>query len=336
MERKKEVYAICQKYDVIIVEDEPYWNLQFPSAYEMSTRYRGPSSEPSLYTQNYNAQGKSSGYAFLDSLVPSYLSMDTEGRVVRLDTFSKTIAPGSRLGWMTAQPGIIERVTRITEVSTQQPSGFVQSLVAKVLMGPPQDEHVSAKKDALGWQMDGWVRWLEGLRNSYEGRMQAMCTILEESKYFVKESTAASDDSAHEWEVVDRTQMFDFVWPMGGMFLWLEVYFDTHPLRSRYSSEVLSKAFWVHLTKVPQPCLVGPGKMFGATPHSAEQAHKYFRLAFAPMDASEVSDVTHRLTEGFRSFWQRKNLDGLDDGPGSDVEAAMRLGSTVNLFGMGC
>ncbi|CAL5871252.1 uncharacterized protein PFLUO_LOCUS5500 [Penicillium psychrofluorescens] len=336
VERKKEVYAICQKYDVIIVEDEPYWNLQFPSAYEMSTRYRGPSSEPSLYTQNYNAQGKSSGYAFLDSLVPSYLSMDTEGRVVRLDTFSKTIAPGSRLGWMTAQPGIIERVTRITEVSTQQPSGFVQSLVAKVLMGPPQDEHVSAKKDALGWQMDGWVRWLEGLRNSYEGRMQAMCTILEESKYFVKESTAASDDSAHEWEVVDRTQMFDFVWPMGGMFLWLEVYFDTHPLRSRYSSEVLSKAFWVHLTKVPQPCLVGPGKMFGATPHSAEQAHKYFRLAFAPMDASEVSDVTHRLTEGFRSFWQRKNLDGLDDGPGSDVEAAMRLGSTVNLFGMGC
>jgi hypothetical protein len=29
---------------------------------------------------------KSSGFPFLDSLVPSYLSIDTEGRVIRLDT----------------------------------------------------------------------------------------------------------------------------------------------------------------------------------------------------------------------------------------------------------
>ena len=29
MERKEQIYAICQEYDVIIVEDDPYWYLQF-------------------------------------------------------------------------------------------------------------------------------------------------------------------------------------------------------------------------------------------------------------------------------------------------------------------
>jgi DNA-binding transcriptional MocR family regulator len=52
------------------------------------------------------------GYPFLDSLAPSFLSIDVDGRVVRLDTFSKTIAPGCRLGWITAQPAIIERYVR--------------------------------------------------------------------------------------------------------------------------------------------------------------------------------------------------------------------------------
>lgn len=46
----------------------------------------------------------SSGYPFLDSLVPSFLSMDTDGRVIRLDTFSKILVPGCRVGWITAQP----------------------------------------------------------------------------------------------------------------------------------------------------------------------------------------------------------------------------------------
>ncbi|KAJ6155496.1 hypothetical protein N7470_006062 [Penicillium chermesinum] len=132
IERKKQIYALCQKYDIIIIEDEPYWNLQYPSAYEMEARCRGLACPP---PPNFNANKKSSGYSFLDSLAPSYLSIDTEGRVVRLDTFSKTIAPGSRCGWITAQPAVIERITRITEVTTQQPSGFVQSVIAETILG---------------------------------------------------------------------------------------------------------------------------------------------------------------------------------------------------------
>ena len=47
------------------------------------------------------------------SLVPSFLKFDREGRVIRLDSFSKCIAPGSRLGWVTCNAVFAEvRVRR--------------------------------------------------------------------------------------------------------------------------------------------------------------------------------------------------------------------------------
>lgn len=212
LQRRKQIYALCQKFDVLIVEDDPYFYIQFPHAANAFTqKYRNGEvlSINHFAEQNLNYQtslsvpvkgidawsgaritrmhrGKSSGSEFLDSLVPSYLSIDVDGRVLRLDTFSKTIAPGCRLGWITAQPEFIERILRITETSTQQPSGFVQSIVAELLMGPnSEDEKAklkSGEKQALGWKMDGWVRWLEGLRGNYERRMTTMCEILEEGK----------------------------------------------------------------------------------------------------------------------------------------------------------
>ena len=133
--RRKEIYAVCQKYDILIIEDDPYWYLQYPSANVMSLRARGKPVSTNYPIQgqshNYNADKprSTSGHPFLDSLVPSYLHVDTDGRVIRLDTFSKTVAPGCRLGWITAQPMFIEKILRITETSTQQPSGFVQSMI---------------------------------------------------------------------------------------------------------------------------------------------------------------------------------------------------------------
>ena len=109
VQRRRDIYALCSKYDIIIVEDDPYWYLQYPSAAAEEAKSRDVML-PSR-TEPYKPT-KSSGYEFLDSLVPSFLSMDMEGRVIRLDTFSKTIAPGCRLGWITAQPDFIERISR--------------------------------------------------------------------------------------------------------------------------------------------------------------------------------------------------------------------------------
>ncbi|KAL3478358.1 aromatic amino acid aminotransferase [Aspergillus californicus] len=326
VERRKEIYAICQQFDVIIVEDDPYWNLQFPSAQELQARHRKTPVNTELSKRNYNAAGKSSGYEFLDSLVPSYLSVDTDGRVVRLDTFSKTIAPGCRLGWVTAQPAVIERITRISEVSTQAPSGFVQAMVAELILGQQVDGKLASsnKKEARqGWQMDGWVRWLEGLRAGYEHRMQQMCTLLEENKYIAvdsesDESTLTDDEDS--WEILEKSQMIDFSWSTGGMFVWVKVCYENHPLRQKYSPERLSKALWVHFTQKPYLCLLGPGTMFAPTEEIKSRGYQYLRLCFAAMSAEEVVPASERMVEGFRAFWQRKNLDGLEDDTAEAME----------------
>ncbi|KAL4977104.1 pyridoxal phosphate-dependent transferase [Aspergillus desertorum] len=322
VERRKQIYAICQKYDVIIVEDDPYWNLQYPSAQGMQAKYRNPSVNPALTKRNYNVGGRSSGYEFLDSLVPSYLSVDTDGRVVRLDTFSKTIAPGCRLGWMTAQPAFIERLARIAESSTQAPSGFVQAMVAELILGQQVDDKsvTSGKRNDTekAWQLDGWVRWLEGLRAGYELRMQQMCSGLEEGKYIAlgthrSGEFALSGNDEESWEVLDKVQMYDFTWPAGGMFVWVKVNYESHPLRQEYEPERLAKALWVHFTQKPQLCLLGPGTMFSPTDEIQARGYQYFRLCFAAMPADDVVPITQRIVDGFRTFWQKKNLDGLED-----------------------
>ena len=47
----------------------------------------------------------------LRNLRKSYLSLDTDGRVVRLDSFAKFLAPGFRLGWLTAHPTFVDKFT---------------------------------------------------------------------------------------------------------------------------------------------------------------------------------------------------------------------------------
>lgn len=63
---------------------------------------------------------------FLSNMSNSFLTIDVQGRVIRMDTFSKTLFPGARLGWFTCNQMFSERILRGTEVQTQGPSGFSQ------------------------------------------------------------------------------------------------------------------------------------------------------------------------------------------------------------------
>ncbi|KAK2759685.1 aromatic amino acid aminotransferase [Colletotrichum kahawae] len=335
VERRKEIYEICSKYDVIIVEDDPYWYLQYPSAAEDEARHRGlpvPTTASSTYKPV-----KSSGYRFLDSLTPSFLSIDVDGRVIRLDTFSKTIAPGCRLGWITAQPAIIERLLRITEVTTQQPSGFVQSTVAELVMGeqPPAVRSAFAaltsrqKQTFEGWKMDGWVRWLEGLRGVYERRMNRMSSILDDGAVQLKQSTPRSVEDA-DWGVVSKTRLYEFDWPRGGMFIWLRMRFETHPLWMATGGKVLplidgeklSTALMIYATQKPFRVLVSPGMMFSATPAiRAERGWAYFRLCFAAETEENVDRCSERLAEAIQRFWRLKKVEDIEELIGDLVTA---------------
>jgi len=66
--------------DVIIAEDDPYFFLQFGKFAPKSQR------EAVEHEPTGLGDGVSS---FIDSLVPSFLKIDTQGRVIRMDTFSK-------------------------------------------------------------------------------------------------------------------------------------------------------------------------------------------------------------------------------------------------------
>ena len=101
LQRRREIYALSQKYDILIVEDDPYWYLQFPSATSQNTT---TTSDPANTSFNPDVtilttgeprpeHWKSSGFDFLDSLVPSYINIDTDGRVLRLDSFSSRFSP---------------------------------------------------------------------------------------------------------------------------------------------------------------------------------------------------------------------------------------------------
>ncbi|KIW01507.1 hypothetical protein, variant [Verruconis gallopava] len=314
VQRRKEIYALCCKYDIIICEDDPYWYLQYPGG---------------GCSNNYNTAGggKSSGFPYLDSLVPSYLSMDYEGRVVRMDTFSKTVAPGCRLGWITAQPALVERILRITETSTQQPSGFVQAMIAELIMGPPDGPKNGSggAKDGKGWRFDGWVRWLEGLRGEYQRRMETMCGVLSAGKTIMKSGRRSSlsqltadlnvnDGDRDEWSVIEQTKIYDFVRPLGGMFLWVRFDFGTHPLSKQVPGPRLARALWIYFTTDAYKVLVGPGTMFAPTQEIKERdAWECFRLCFAAAETHEIEEFSKRFVRGAKGFWKIKDKQVIDD-----------------------
>lgn len=147
LSRRREIYRIAQKHELFIIEDDPYYFIQLPV-------YR-PGESATATTASVTSVEK-----YIETLIPSYLRLDTDGRVLRMDSFSKIVAPGARMGWVTASEQVIERMIRAHEVSVQNPSGFSQIAIFKLL-------HDS-------WGHLGFVRWLAHLRGEYTKRRNSL------------------------------------------------------------------------------------------------------------------------------------------------------------------
>jgi aromatic amino acid aminotransferase I len=150
-ERRRAIYEVAQKHDLYILEDEPYYFLQM---------------QPYTGRNQPDAPAPATVDDFVDSLIPSLLSMDVDGRVMRMDSFSKVLVPGSRLGWITASEQIVERYQRHAEVASQGPSGFSQVILYKLL-----DET---------WGHEGYLRWLMNLRVEYTKKRDALLAACED------------------------------------------------------------------------------------------------------------------------------------------------------------
>ena len=77
-ERYELIYSIAAANRLLIMEDDAYFYMQ------------------------HRADAPQLPLPGLQGLGPSFLSIDTKGIVLRLDTFSKLLAPGFRVGWLTA------------------------------------------------------------------------------------------------------------------------------------------------------------------------------------------------------------------------------------------
>ncbi|KAJ3485106.1 hypothetical protein NLG97_g6890 [Lecanicillium saksenae] len=234
IERRRAVYAVAQKHDLFIIEDEPYYFLQM---------------EP---YGNDNAETPATVDEFVASLVPSYVSIDKDGRVMRLDSFSKVLAPGSRLGWVVASQQLIERYQRHAEVASQGPSGFSQVILHKLL-----DET---------WGHEGYLKWLMAMRTEYTQKRNALITSCE--KHLPR-------------ELVSWTP------PAAGMFVWLTVDHTKHPDHGKRRLEEIEQEIFDAC--IDAGVLVARGSWFRAEPH-APLSGLCFRATYA-MATPENMDV---------------------------------------------
>ncbi|KAK4689309.1 hypothetical protein P7C73_g797, partial [Tremellales sp. Uapishka_1] len=202
-ERYDRIYEICSKHDVIIMEDDPYFALQYKS-YEADITKREAILAHARETMAKVPLGEEHSHAVAQVFndyagIRSYLSRDTEGRVVRIDTFSKIFGPGIRTGWIACNSLFAERLTRLGETSTQSPNNVGQAILASYL----SPEH---------WGVSGFMRWMWAVRLEYQMKRD----------YFIDCLAKYCDPNLVSTRPCG-----------GGMFQFLDINIKSHPRYSR-------------------------------------------------------------------------------------------------------
>jgi len=152
-DRRKKIYDLCCEHNLLVLEDDPYFYLQFQKGADRP---------------------------------PSFLSLDTQGRVVRFDSFSKILSSGIRLGFVTGPKQIINQIVLHMQVSVLHASSLSQVLVSDLL---------------TQWGSEGFHQHIQKVENFYEKRRDAII------------------------EAADKhlTGLCEYGVPLGGMFLWIKV-----------------------------------------------------------------------------------------------------------------
>ncbi len=108
LERRKQFMEIINKYEIPVLEDNPYGELRYKGEYQ-----------------------------------PALKSMDEKGLVIYLGTFSKILAPGLRLGWIVANDEYINKFNLIAQAAVLQTSTFNIAVVSKYIDMFDLDKHVA-------------------------------------------------------------------------------------------------------------------------------------------------------------------------------------------------
>jgi len=87
--------------------------------------------------------------SFLKAVSPALKSMDREGRVVYVGSFSKSIFPGLRLGYIVAPEGFIREARALRALTLRHPPGHIQRTAAYFLSLGHYDALVNRTKQAF-------------------------------------------------------------------------------------------------------------------------------------------------------------------------------------------
>ncbi len=107
LERRKGFMDIITRYEIPVIEDNPYGDLVFEG-----------------------------------EMLPALKSMDPKGLVIYLGSFSKILCPGYRLGWTFARPDILAKFNFMEQAASLQASTIGQMEVAKYLELYDIDKHI--------------------------------------------------------------------------------------------------------------------------------------------------------------------------------------------------
>ena len=252
-QQRQQVLELAKKYNFAIIEDDPYGMLQFPD-YELK-QY----SHPTLVD------------TFLEELVESYLELDTEGRVVRVETFSKLFAPGLRLGYIIANPEVIKAIDAVSDVTTRAPLGLLMLMVNNTI------------RNQFGG-VDGFIRWVMKVKEEYHIRRDKLLDALYQSEAYKK-------------------GYISFNPPQAGMFVSVVVNFGCEA--AKLAEEVNN--LLIYLAAVGVSVVAGLG--LSVDPEFSGTRAQFFRLTFACASThEELSEGGTRFCNAVEQFFANDHV----------------------------
>ena len=176
-EKRKAVLELAEKYDILILEDNPYGDLRFTG-----------------------------------EDVPTYKSMDKNGRVLYCGSFSKVLSAGMRIGFLCAHKDVISKIVVAKQVEDVHTNVFFQMICAKYIEQCDLEVHIAKIREMYrhkaGLMIDALDRYMpeEVSFTRQEGGIFLWCSLPErlslsefvkragEKNVFVVPGTAFSAD----------------------------------------------------------------------------------------------------------------------------------------------
>lgn len=111
LEKRKKLLQLASKYNVIVLEDNPYGDLRF--------------------------EGEE---------IPTLKSLDTDGRVLYCGSFSKILSPGLRLGYIIGPSQILEKVEMLKQVNDVHTPMMTQLMCVQFMKKYDIDKYIEKNR----------------------------------------------------------------------------------------------------------------------------------------------------------------------------------------------